>query len=158
MIDLLLGVRALAYRERLGKAQKVAGGHRAGDVSAFARPLQRSPKRLEECLVQLDVHCGRSTLLQVDRHFDPAPADAFLDQGAKPTLNRSERRRNAQLQVEELVIHRSNRDGDGGRLVVSRQGRKAGHALDHETEGTGPAAGACWAAGVSKIWRAYSLA
>jgi hypothetical protein len=84
-----------------------------------------------ELLAELDLR--RAVLAQLQRHgnLDAAARHLLLHQRAQARLEVGDRRRQPQLQVEEAVIDRPNRDANRAALVVARQRRKAGHALDH---------------------------
>jgi hypothetical protein len=111
--------------------QQVAGGQRARHQPTFARPFDRRGQRVGEVLVQLDGRHRRRPQLDGDRQLDAAAAEPLLQQRTDARLEVGQRRRNAQLDVEEPVIHGSHGDANHRAGVLVRERREPGHGLDH---------------------------
>ncbi len=140
----------LANHEGLGQPQQVAWRQLAGDEAAGARQLDRRRQRLRKFFVELDLR--RRCLQHLQRHadLDAAAREMLLHERAQPRLQVRKRRRQPQLEVEETVVHRTNRHADRAALIVAGQRGEACHALDHRERSAFCAA--AWAA----AWYAFS--
>ncbi len=119
-----VGVRlgdALADGERLGKPQQVARRHRTRHVALLPRAFDRTAERGEELLVQLDVERRRPALLHAHHDLHPSARHPFLHEAPEPGLERSDAGGDAELDVQESMVHRLHRRADGRRLVFARQ-------------------------------------
>ena len=90
-----------------GKRSRSPGVITPVDVAPLARPLERAAERVEERFVQLDVERRRPPLLHDDRRPRRGRAPTRLWTSARSRVSSGrERRRHAQLQIEEPVVDR----------------------------------------------------
>ena len=131
-------VGRLADRQRLRQPQQVAGVSAPGDEPALARALERAAERLEERLVQLDVERRRAGAAARETLTSTRPrATCFCTSAAQPRSRsaasdggrRSCRSRNRWFTARTVTPIVAA-------LVLARQRREPGHALDHRDVGS----------------------
>ena len=129
----LIGVGlALTNGERLRKPQEIAGRQRADHEALSARAIDRRFKRTAELLIEFHLNARHLPHLQGEPKLDAAPRHTLADQASHVALDRRQRLRNAQLQIEISMIERSNGHGDRRTLVLMRDRCEACHGLNHE--------------------------
>ena len=124
---------SLANDERLRQAEQVAGCQLALDQPSLARDVDgrrpsrgRTPPAARPAARDPDAACS-------DTDSSTRPRDSRFCNSARSRGSRSARYDgSAQLQIEEPVIDGAKRQPDRAALVLARERRKPGHALDHQ--------------------------
>ena len=127
----VVGRLAIANRDRLRQPQQIARRQRARHQAARPRALERRLERAAELVVELHLDAGICRSCSGQTELDPAARDTLRDQCPHVGLDRAERLRNPQLQIEIAVIERTDGHRDGGALVLARHAREPGHRFDH---------------------------
>ena len=119
----------IADRQRLRKAQQIAGRQGARHEPPGPGELNRRADGIGKCLVE--VGFDAAVLLNLQGHADlhSSARDVTLNERANSRFQISEARRQPELEVEEAVVQRSNRQADRGRFVFAGHRGKSGHAL-----------------------------
>ena len=127
-----------AADRRAASAPLTTPSSRARSIAAATRPRER--------LVELDDRRRHAPRLHADGDFDAAARQPLLDLRAQRVLGGGERRRHAQLHVEEAMVDALDRDAGRRALRLVRGAGKPGHRRDHgrlvEAWGVAAAAGA----------------